>query len=97
MKTAGQLAAKLTRFHVHAPTFSTAITATDNTPNIDHSRKHNTYPYVLQTTFKEVFQRKSSLIHHRGAPLAQLARAFGWFGRAGLQGGCDFVVSAGGF
>lgn len=41
--------------------------------------------------------KKASLIHHRGAPLAQLARAFGWSGRAGLQGGCHFVVSAGGF
>ena len=30
MKTAGQLAANLTRFHVHAPTFSTAVTVTDH-------------------------------------------------------------------
>ena len=30
-------------------------------------------------------------------PSCQLARAFGWFGRAGLQGGCHFVWSAGGF
>ena len=37
------------------------------------------------------------LIHHRGAPIAQLARAFGWFGRAGFRVGATIELSRVGF
>ena len=65
-----------------------------------HQHKRKTPKTVLLTHITDHLQtgisKKASLIHHRGAPLAQLARAFGWFVRAGLQGRCHFVVSAGG-
>ncbi|OZC00270.1 hypothetical protein BBP29_12780 [Alteromonas macleodii] len=83
------------KFHVETSTF---ITNSGAMPAHQHKRK--TPKTVLLTHITDHLQtgisKKASLIHHRGAPLAQLARAFGWFVRAGLQGRCHFVVSAGG-
>lgn len=66
-----------------------------------HQHKRKTPKTVLLTHITDHLQtgisKKASLIHHRGAPLAQLARAFGWSGRAGFKVDARFELSRVGF
>lgn len=72
------------KFHVETSTFPTNSGAM---PAHQHTRKtpKTTIPITITDHLQEGIPKKASLIHHRGAPLAQLARAFGWSGRAGFK------------